>query len=29
VAPQRWPSFLTALSSLESSEIVRERARPD
>jgi putative mycofactocin binding protein MftB len=28
VAPNRWPSFLTALSSLESSEIVRERTRP-
>ena len=27
VAPERWPSFVTALSSLESSEIVRERAR--
>jgi putative mycofactocin binding protein MftB len=26
VAPDRWPSFVTALSSLESSEIVRERA---
>ena len=27
VAPDRWPSFVNALSSLESSEIVRERAR--
>lgn len=27
VAPERWPSFVTALSSLEASEIVRERAR--
>ena len=27
VAPERWPSFVNALSSLESSEIVRERAR--
>ena len=27
VASERWPSFVTALSSLESSEIVRERAR--
>lgn len=27
VAPERWPSFVTALSSLETSEIVRERAR--
>lgn len=27
VAPERWPSFVTALSSLESSEIVRERTR--
>ena len=27
VAPERCPSFVTALSSLESSEIVRERAR--
>ena len=25
VTPERWPSFVTALSSLESSEIVRER----
>ena len=24
VNPERWPSFVTALSSLESSEIVRE-----
>jgi putative mycofactocin binding protein MftB len=29
VAPQRWPSFLTALTSLEASEILRERSRPD
>jgi putative mycofactocin binding protein MftB len=29
VAPQRWPSFLTALTSLESSEILRERSRTD
>jgi putative mycofactocin binding protein MftB len=27
VSSDRWPSFVTALSSLESSEIVRERAR--
>lgn len=27
VGPDRWPSFVTALSSLESSEIVRERTR--
>lgn len=27
VSAERWPSFVTALSSLESSEIVRERAR--
>ena len=26
VAPERWSSFVSALSSLESSEIVRERA---
>ena len=26
VTPERWPSFVSALSSLESSEIVRERA---
>lgn len=25
VVPERWPSFVSALSSLESSEIVRER----
>lgn len=25
VTPERWPSFVSALSSLESSEIVRER----
>ena len=25
VTPERWPSFVTALSSLETSEIVRER----
>ena len=25
VTPERWPSFVTALSSLENSEIVRER----
>jgi len=24
IAPARWPSFLTALRSLESSEVVRE-----
>jgi putative mycofactocin binding protein MftB len=29
VAPQRWPSFLTALTSLEASEILRERSRTD
>jgi putative mycofactocin binding protein MftB len=27
VSAERWPSFVSALSSLESSEIVRERAR--
>jgi putative mycofactocin binding protein MftB len=27
VSSERWPSFVSALSSLESSEIVRERAR--
>ncbi len=27
VSADRWPSFVSALSSLESSEIVRERAR--
>jgi putative mycofactocin binding protein MftB len=26
VAPSRWTSFLSALSSLEASEVVRERA---
>lgn len=26
VAPERWPSFTSALASLEASEIVRERA---
>jgi putative mycofactocin binding protein MftB len=26
VTPERWPSFVAALSSLEHSEIVRERA---
>ena len=25
VAPERWPSFVAALSSLETSEVVRER----
>jgi mycofactocin biosynthesis protein MftB len=25
VAERRWPSFVTALSSLESSEVIRER----
>lgn len=25
VAPSRWPSFVKALSSLESSEVIRER----
>lgn len=25
VAPDRWPSFIAALASLESSEVVRER----
>jgi putative mycofactocin binding protein MftB len=29
VAPHRWPSFLTALASLENSEIVRERPCTD
>lgn len=29
VAPQRWPSFLTALTALESSEILRERSCTD
>lgn len=28
VAEERWGSFLTALSSLESSEVVRERVEP-
>jgi len=27
VSADRWPSFVSALTSLESSEIVRERAR--
>ena len=29
VAPARWPSFLNALTSLATSEIVRERPCPD